>query len=126
MKPVNLTAKLAAAETELACVRMVLAHVKLDRDELRQERDEWRREAEMLGAAKLIIAKLRVKLSGEVFRPALDTLPHAHAREGFGGLPPSPPRIVSTSAYRPQARRSSSVRKFRPQNIDADMMQECG
>ena len=59
MKPVNLAAKLAAAETELACVRMVLAHVKLDRDELRQERDEWRREAEMLGAAKLIIAKLR-------------------------------------------------------------------
>jgi hypothetical protein len=59
MKPVNLAAKLAAAETELACVRMVLVHVKLDRDELRQERDEWRREAEMLGAAKLIIAKLR-------------------------------------------------------------------
>lgn len=53
MKPVNLEAQLAAAETELACVRMVLAHVKLDRDELRQERDEWRREAEMLGAAKL-------------------------------------------------------------------------
>jgi hypothetical protein len=45
--------KLATAETELACVRMVLAHVKLDRDELRQERDEWRREAEMLCAEKL-------------------------------------------------------------------------
>ena len=59
MKPVNPAAKLAAAETELACVRMGLAHVKLDRDELRQERDEWRREAEMLGTAKLITAKLR-------------------------------------------------------------------
>jgi hypothetical protein len=58
MKP-NLAAKLAAAETELACVKMVLAHVKLDRDELRQERDDWRREAEMLCAAKLIAAKLR-------------------------------------------------------------------
>jgi hypothetical protein len=59
MKPVNLAAQLAAAETELACVRMVLAHVKLDRDELRQERDDWRREAEMLCAEKLIAAKLR-------------------------------------------------------------------
>ena len=53
MKPVNLAAQLAAAETELACVRMVLAHVTLDRDELRQERDDWRREAEMLCAEKL-------------------------------------------------------------------------
>src|SRR5208337_3194673 len=59
MKPVNLAARLATAETELACVRMVLAHVKLDRDELRQERDEWRRGAEMLCAEKLIAAKLR-------------------------------------------------------------------
>ena len=40
MKPVNLAAQLATAETELACVRVVLAHVKLDRDELRQERDD--------------------------------------------------------------------------------------
>jgi hypothetical protein len=56
MKP-NLAAKLAATETELACVRMVLAHV--DRDELRQERDDLRREAEMLCAEKLIAAKLR-------------------------------------------------------------------
>ena len=59
MKPVSLTAKLAAAETELACVRMVLAHVKLDRDELRRERDDWRREAETLCAEKLIAAKLK-------------------------------------------------------------------
>ena len=58
MKPVNLAAKLAAAETELACVRMVLANVKLDRDELRQERDDWRREAEIC-AERLIAAKLR-------------------------------------------------------------------
>ena len=54
MKPVNLAAQLATAETELACVRMVLAHVKVDRDELRQERDEWPREAEMLCAEKLM------------------------------------------------------------------------
>ena len=59
MKPVNLAAQLATAETELACVRVVLAHVKLDRDELRQERDDWRREAETLCAEKLIAAKLR-------------------------------------------------------------------
>jgi hypothetical protein len=59
MKPVNLAAQLAAAETELACLKMVLAHVKLDRDELRQERDDWRREAEMLCAEKLIATKLR-------------------------------------------------------------------
>ena len=59
MKPVNLAAKLAAAETELACVRMVLAHVKLDRDELQQERDDWRREAEMLRSEKLVATKLR-------------------------------------------------------------------
>jgi hypothetical protein len=48
MKPVNLAAQLAAAEIELACVRMVLAHVKLDRDELR-----------MLCAKMRIAAKLR-------------------------------------------------------------------
>jgi hypothetical protein len=59
MKPVNLADKLAAAETELACLKMALAQVKEDRDELRQERDDWRREAEMLCAAKLIAAKLR-------------------------------------------------------------------
>ena len=59
MKPVSQAAKLAAAETELACVKMVLANVKLDRDELRQERDYWRREAEALWAEKLIAAKLK-------------------------------------------------------------------
>ena len=60
MKPVNLAVKLAAAETELARVKMmVLAHVKLDRGELRQEQDDWRREAEMLCAEKLIAAKLK-------------------------------------------------------------------
>jgi hypothetical protein len=37
MKPVNLTAKLAAVETELACLKMALAQVKEDRDELRQD-----------------------------------------------------------------------------------------
>ena len=44
MKPVNLAAQLAAAETELACLKMALAQVKEDREELRQERDDWRRE----------------------------------------------------------------------------------
>ena len=59
MKPANLAAQLAAAETELACLKMALAQVKEDREELRQERDDWRREAEMLYAAKLIAEKLR-------------------------------------------------------------------
>jgi hypothetical protein len=59
MKPVNPAAQLAAAETELACLKMALAQVKDDRDELRQERDDWRREAETLCAEKLIAAKLR-------------------------------------------------------------------
>jgi hypothetical protein len=58
MKPVNLTAQLAAAEAELACLKMALAQIKVDREELRQERDDWRREAEMLCAEKLIAAKL--------------------------------------------------------------------
>ena len=53
MKPINVAAQLAAAETELACLRLMLAQVKEDRDELRQERDDWRREAEMLCAEKL-------------------------------------------------------------------------
>ena len=53
MRPVNLQAQLAAAETELACLKMALAQVKGDREELRQERDDWRREAEKLIAAKL-------------------------------------------------------------------------
>jgi hypothetical protein len=55
MKPVNL----AAAETELACLKLALARVKEDRDELRQERDNRRREAETLCAEKQIVAKLR-------------------------------------------------------------------
>jgi uncharacterized protein (DUF3084 family) len=59
MKPVNLAAQLAAAETELACLKMALAQVKEDREELRRERDDWRREAEMLCSEKLIAAKLR-------------------------------------------------------------------
>ena len=59
MKPVNLAAELAAAETELACLKMALAQVKEDRDELRQERDDWRREAAKLYAEKLIDEKLR-------------------------------------------------------------------
>jgi hypothetical protein len=59
----HLAAKLAAAETELACLKLALAQVKEDRNELRQERDDWRREAEMLCAEKLIAAKLR--LAGE-------------------------------------------------------------
>ena len=50
--------KLAAAETELACLKLALAQVKEDRDELGQERDDWRREAEIC-AGRLIAAKLR-------------------------------------------------------------------
>ena len=45
MKPVSLAAQLAAAETELACLKMALAQVKEDREELWQGRDDWRREA---------------------------------------------------------------------------------
>jgi hypothetical protein len=59
MKPVNLAAQLAAAETELACLKLALAQVKEDRDELRLERDDWRREAEKLCAEMLIAAKIR-------------------------------------------------------------------
>jgi septal ring factor EnvC (AmiA/AmiB activator) len=59
MKPVNLAAQLAAAETELACLNMALAQVKEDREELRQDRDDWRREAAKLNAEKLIAEKLR-------------------------------------------------------------------
>jgi hypothetical protein len=58
MKPVSLAAQLAAAETELACLKMALAQVKEDREELLQERDDWRREAAKLYAEKLIDAKL--------------------------------------------------------------------
>jgi hypothetical protein len=58
MKPVNLAGKLAAAETELACLKLVLAQVKVDCDQLREERDDWRRKAEKLCAEMLIDAKL--------------------------------------------------------------------
>ena len=53
MKPVSLAAQLAAAETELACLKMALAQVKEDRDNLLQERDEWRRKTTKPNAAKL-------------------------------------------------------------------------
>jgi hypothetical protein len=63
--PVSPAAKLAAAEIELACLKLALAQVEKDRDKLRQnrdklrqERDEWRRKAEMLCAEKFIEAKL--------------------------------------------------------------------
>jgi septal ring factor EnvC (AmiA/AmiB activator) len=69
MKPANLAAQLAAAETELACLKMALAQVKEDREELRQQRDDWRREAEMLYAAKLIAAKLREADEGRFAPP---------------------------------------------------------
>ena len=58
MKPVSLAAQLAAAETELACLKMALAQVKEDREELWQERDHLRREAAKLYAEKLIDAKI--------------------------------------------------------------------
>ena len=35
MNPVSLAAQLAAAETELACLKLALAQVKEDREELR-------------------------------------------------------------------------------------------
>jgi hypothetical protein len=38
MKPVNLGAQLAAAETELTCLKLALAQAREDRKELRQER----------------------------------------------------------------------------------------
>jgi septal ring factor EnvC (AmiA/AmiB activator) len=66
MKPVNLAAQLAAAETELACLKMALAQVKEDREELRQQRDDWRREATRLSAEKLIAAWLREADEGHV------------------------------------------------------------
>jgi hypothetical protein len=58
MKPVSLAAQLAAAETELACLKMALAQVKEDREKLWQERDHLRREAAKLYVEKLIDAKL--------------------------------------------------------------------
>ena len=69
MKPVNLSAQLAAAETELACFKMALAQVKEDRDGLRRDRDDWRREVEMLCAEMLIAGKLREADEGHVAPP---------------------------------------------------------
>jgi len=60
MRPVNLQAQLAAAETELACLKIALTQVKEDREELWQGRDDWRREAAKRYAEKLIAAKLEV------------------------------------------------------------------
>jgi hypothetical protein len=55
MKPVNLAVQLAAAETEVTCLKLMLFQVsddrdglRRDRDVLRQERDSWRKEAEQL------------------------------------------------------------------------------
>jgi hypothetical protein len=62
MKPVNLAAQLAAAETELTCLKMALAQGKEDREELRQERDDWRREARSRDA-RLIVQPLRATRS---------------------------------------------------------------
>ena len=61
--------KLAAAETELACLTLALAQVKEDRDELRQERDDWRREAEMLCAEKLREADEQ-RFAADISRPS--------------------------------------------------------
>ena len=83
MKPVNLVAKLAAAETELACLKMALAQVKEDREELRQERDDWRREAAKLYAEKLIDAKLRV--ADESLAQRLEPWRRRKLPRGFGG-----------------------------------------
>jgi hypothetical protein len=63
MKLVNLPAQLAAAETELACLKMALTQVKDDREELRQEPDDWRWEAAKRYAEKLIAAKLEADLT---------------------------------------------------------------
>jgi hypothetical protein len=72
MKPVSLAAQLAAAETELTCLKMALAQVNEDREELCQEQDDWRREAAKLNAEKLIDAKLaKLREAGERrFAPA--------------------------------------------------------
>ena len=67
MKSVSLAAQLAAAETELSCLKLALAQVKKDRNGLLQERDDWRREATKLYAEKLIAAKLREADEGYTF-----------------------------------------------------------
>ena len=67
MKPVNLSAKLAAAETELACLRLMLAQVREARDELRQERDDWQVviDEQNRGGRPLIV----VSITGTLFCP---------------------------------------------------------
>ena len=62
MKLVNLPAQLAAAETELMCLKMALK-VKEGRQELPQERDDWRMEAAKHYAEKLIAAKLEADVT---------------------------------------------------------------
>jgi hypothetical protein len=52
-EPANLAAQLAAAETELTCLKIALAQAREDRDELQQERDAWRRVAEKLNDCAL-------------------------------------------------------------------------
>jgi len=67
VKLVNLPTQLAAAETELMCLKMALK-VKEDRQELPQERDDWRMEAAKRYAEKLIAAKLEADVTR--FAPA--------------------------------------------------------
>ena len=104
MKPVNLAAQLAAAETELTCLRLMLAQVTEAREELRQERDDWRREAAKLIAAKLKeadqrrfapLARRPWAYRGPLRRPAL----HAH----------SDPCIVCANADRWASRQATSI-----------------
>ena len=89
MKPVNLAAQLAAAETELTCLKMALAQVKEDRNELRQARDDWRREAEKLYAEKLIDAKLAKLRQADERRFAPPERPSGRAFGGDGWHGPS-------------------------------------
>ena len=97
MKPVNLAAQLAAAETELACLKMALAQVKEDRNELRQARDDWRREAEKLYAEKLIDAKLAKLREADERRFAPSEQPSGRALGGIGWLasPSARPKTAS-------------------------------
>ena len=70
MRPVNLPAQLAAAETELACLKIALTQVKEDREELWQGRDDWRREAAKRYAEKLIAAKIEADVRASLTRSA--------------------------------------------------------
>jgi hypothetical protein len=78
--------RLAAAETELACLKMALAQVKEDRDELRQERDDWRREAAKLSAEKFIDVKLaEIRIADRALLSASKPSPKQSARRGGDG-----------------------------------------